>query len=112
MARAGQFRERAYFERLDKTAVDVLDNPATDAWTAIGDRPARLIPMRGNEKPVAGSVAGVHSFELRVRSSAFTRSITTHDRVKVDGVVYQIRATHETEKPGLWVYALERGVAQ
>jgi len=110
MARGGQFRKRAKFSQMDTTARDILDNPI-NGWAALGSRPARLIPLRGNERGAGSGIASVEGFELQVRDSEFTRSITTADRVEVDGVEYQIRAAHDTEKPGLRVFNLERGVA-
>ncbi len=77
---AGQLKGLVTVQRRSE-APDGLGNVKA-GWTALKTGiPARISPMRGGEQVKAKRLASVSDYEIVVRSDAFTRSITTADRI-------------------------------
>lgn len=110
MARAGQLRERATFQREGGDTEDALGD-GDGSWVALDTRWVRMTPLRGSEGVAAQALEASYDYRLEMRDSTFARSITEADRVLVKGVPYQIRSIRPTEKPGMIFMDVERGVA-
>lgn len=109
MARAGQLREKATFER-EGAGVDELGD-SDGSWSVLGTRYVRMVPLRGAEGVAAMALEASFNYRLEMRTSAFAKSITEADRAVVNGVPHQIRSIRPTEKPGMIYLHVERGVA-
>jgi len=96
MARAGNFRERALFERPPaSTDVDLDDygNEADDVLAAIATVWADIrMEGPGSEKLGAGRLEATEVITLRVRDSATMRGVTGGDRVTARGKVWNLQA--------------------
>lgn len=109
MARAGQLREKATFQR-EGGGLDELGD-IDGSWADLGTRSVRMVPLRGAEGVAAQALEASYDYRLEMRDSVFSRSITEADRVVVKGQPYQIRTIRPTEKPGMIFMDVKRGVA-
>lgn len=119
MARAGQLRDRARFERAPSESADADDadyddygNPVGD-WSELGTVWADLRETPGREAIKAGRVESGRSGTLRVRASTMTRAVTAADRVIVRGSTWDIRSGPvQIDRAGALVeFTIETGVA-
>lgn len=89
---SGALRERLLFQSLHSVS-DGYGNE-TEGWDDEKAVWAEIKPLRGGEQVLAQRLSGVQPVVIRVRSSAFTRSIQPDWRaVNVNvGTVYQVKA--------------------
>lgn len=91
MARAGQFRARATFQRRDTAAgLDAYGNPAPAAWADLVTLWADLRETPGREAIAAGRVEATSTGTLRLRGSAAARDLGAGDRVRIRGGLWSI----------------------
>lgn len=95
--RAGDFRERARFERDPSQQsdaeglVDDYGNPISE-WIEIATVGANLRETPGREALAAGRLESTKTGTLRVRASSLTRGISAVDRVFVRNSYWNIRS--------------------
>jgi head-tail adaptor len=90
---AARLRHSVRFERRALSS-DAYGNELADWQPRIGAIWAEVRPLRGSEEVLAAKLQGVAPYELMVRSSTQTRTITPGDRA-IDarsGMVFDIRA--------------------
>lgn len=108
---AGKLKDRVRFLR---RALDE-NNDRLGAWEPEGiAMAARIVAWRGGEAVTASRLGGVQPYEIRVRASSWTRTLTTD--FKVQNVrtrqEYNIRAV-ATDETGAWVDMMtESGTAE
>lgn len=116
MVKAGQFRERAEFQRLSEGAVDAYGNVYT-GWASLATRWADMRETRGKEARgketiEGGAMANTGTATLRVRSDSTTRGITTADRVVIRGTTWAIKGLAQIDRKDTVIeFMIERGVA-
>jgi SPP1 family predicted phage head-tail adaptor len=111
MVKAGQYRERAEFQRLSEGSVDDYGNVYT-GWASLVTRWADMRETTGKEAIEGGAIANAGLATLRVRSDSTTQGITTADRVIVRGVTWAIKGLVQIDqKNTVLEFRLERGVA-
>ncbi len=91
MARAGDFRERATFERLSLSGNDGYGNVQT-TWRHLLTVWADLLETPGREVLSAGGVDASATGTLRVRHSTAAADITAADRIVMRGHYWAIIA--------------------
>lgn len=107
---AGPLRKRVVFER--QTVTSDGGGGGSVTWSTLLTAWGGFAPQRGRERinngRLAESVAGV----LTVRSSSDSRGVTSADRVKIDGVPYQIHSiTNPDQRNQYLEMTVERGAA-
>jgi head-tail adaptor len=111
MAKAGQLREVAVFERLTSGAVDAM---------ATFIQGGRLWPLAmltwlsvlEKEAIQGGELSDVVPATLRLRKDSVTSTFTHADRVTVRGALWAIKSIVQTDRKGAMLEVLiERGVA-
>lgn len=91
MARAGNYRERAAFEReAAGGGLDGYGNPAPGGWSPLVTLWADLRETTGRERIAAGRLEAPATGTLRLRGGAQARGITAADRVVIRGAVWAI----------------------
>ena len=113
MARAGQLRERAVFQRLSEGAIDAYGN-VYSGWANItgGTRWADMRERTGKESIQGGALADTGMATMRVRSDSLTTTITSADRVVIRGTTWAIKNIIQVDaKDTLIEFTLEKGVA-
>lgn len=111
MVKAGQFRERAEFQRLSEGAVDAYGNVYT-GWASLATRWADMRETKGKEAIEGGAMANTGTATLRVRSDSTTRGITTADRVVIRGTTWAIKGLAQIDRKDTAIeFLIERGVA-
>ena len=111
MAKAGQYRERAVFQRLTEGAVDAYGNVYT-GWEALGIRWVDMRERTGKEALRGGALSDIGAATLRVRSDSTTQTITAADRVVIRGYTWAIKDVIQIDaKNTVLEFRLERGVA-
>lgn len=91
MVRAGQFRDRAVFERSPDGLTDEYGDP-TGGWKHLATAWADFRETPGKEAMAAGRLESTKTGTLRVRASAAMRAIHPGDRVTVRGEAWNIRS--------------------
>jgi SPP1 family predicted phage head-tail adaptor len=76
---AGTYRERVRFERRVEGADDGYGNTLLN-WTPLITVAARIDPMTGEERLIAGKLQAVQAYEITVRWSFAARGIKPSDR--------------------------------
>lgn len=109
---AGKLRESLTFQRrsaLDDGAGNT-EGPFADLFTTA----ARVRPLRGAEQILAAKLVGNMSYEIMVRSSSLTRSLTTDDRAidaRDASIVYNLRTiSNDDEHDEYLVIIAQTGV--
>lgn len=96
MAPAGKQRKRVTFERRPTTRDDY--GAQSNDWSALFTMWGGLRETSGRERVRAGALQAPMSGVLTVRSMSDTRGITEADRVKIDGVVWNIRGIRDPDQ--------------
>lgn len=115
MSGAGSLTERVAFERRNQVNPDAPHDYGNtlDTWVPEFECAAEYKHLRGSEQVMQARLAGTHTQIIRVRATAFTRSVAADWRVRDvrRGTVFNIRDV--TLDPGLaWVDLLvQSGVA-
>lgn len=93
-------RERVRFARRRENGDDGYGNIQYEWKTIAGPMAARIKPARGTEDVLAQRLSGVGVFEVIVRSSSSTRSLTPEDRcINVrSGEIMNIRSIINTDE--------------
>lgn len=111
MVRAGQYRERASFERLSEGAIDAYGNVYT-GWASLATRWADMRERTGKEDIKGGVLSDVGAATMRVRADSTTGAITAADRVVIRGATWNIKDIIQVDAKGTVLeFKLERGVA-
>lgn len=111
MVKAGQYRERAVFQRLTDGGVDEYGNTYT-GWEALVTRWADMRERTGKEAISGGALSNVGQATMRVRSDSATQAVTTADRVLLRGYSWAIKDVIQVDrKATVLEFRLERGVA-
>jgi|TARA_R110000796_G_scaffold115588_1_gene227698 head-tail adaptor len=111
MARAGLFRDRVTFQRLDSGTVDAYGNVYT-GWANLATRSADLRERTGKEAIEGGALADVSLATMRCRADSVTSAVTAADRVVARGITWAIKnCTQVDAKDTLVEFILEKGVA-
>lgn len=113
MAKAGNLRERAVFQRLSEGAIDAYGN-VYSGWANItgGTRWADMRERTGKEAIKSGALLDVGVATMRCRSDSLTSTITTADRVQIRGTTWAIKGIIQVDaKDTLIEFTLEKGVA-
>jgi len=111
MVKAGQYRERAEFQRLDEGAVDAYGN-VYSGWSTLASRWADMREQTGKEDIQGGVLADVGRATMRVRSDSTTQGITAADRVVIRGSTWAIKDVIQVDRKATMLeFKLERGVA-
>jgi SPP1 family predicted phage head-tail adaptor len=111
MVRAGQYRERAAFERLTDGSIDAYGNTYT-GWEALATRWADMRERTGKEDIQGGVLSDVGAATMRVRKDSTTSTITAADRVVIRGATWAIKDVIQVDRKGTVLeFKLERGVA-
>lgn len=111
MVKAGQYRERAEFQRLNEGAVDAYGN-VYSGWAALATRWADMREQTGKEDIQGGVLSDVGRATMRVRSDSTTNGITAADRVVIRDATWAIRDVIQVDRKGTMLeLKLERGVA-
>lgn len=111
MVKAGQYRERAEFQRLSEGAVDAYGN-VYDDWATLATRWADMREQTGKEDIQGGVLSDVGRATMRVRSDSTTSGITAADRVVIRGATWAIKDVIQVDRKGTMLeFKLERGVA-
>ena len=111
MAKAGQLREVAVFERLTSGAVDAYGN-IYSGWSSLATRSVDLVERLGKEAIQGGELSDVVPATMRVRKDSVSETITHADRVTVRGSIWAIKSIVQTDRKGEMLEMLiERGVA-
>ena len=77
---AGELKSRLSVQRRRKVADDGLGNTAGPFSTVTSGVAARVQDTRGGEEVRQGRIAGISNYDVVVRASEATRSITEADR--------------------------------
>lgn len=88
----GELRHRVRFE--SRQSVENELGEIVGGWRSIASGvPARLIVTKGGEDVRAARMGGTITFDLTIRSTSATRSITTADRMvdERSGTVYALK---------------------
>jgi len=115
MVKAGQYRERAEFQRLSEGAVDGYGN-VYSGWTTLATRWADMREQTGKqtgkEDIQGGVLSDVGRATMRVRSDSTSNGITAADRVLIRGATWAIKDVIQVDRKGTMLeFKLERGVA-
>lgn len=111
MVKAGQYRERAVFQRLSEGSVDDYGNVYT-GWSKLITRWADMRETTGKEAISGGAMLNTGMATMRVRSDSETQGITTADRVVIRGVTWAIKGLVQIDRKNTVLeFKLERGVA-
>jgi SPP1 family predicted phage head-tail adaptor len=111
MVKAGQYRERASFERLTEGSVDDYGN-VYSGWASLATRWADMRERTGKEDIQGGALSDVGAATMRVRSDSTTKGITSADRVIIRGKTWAIKDVIQVDRKGTVLeFKLERGVA-
>jgi len=111
MVKAGQYRERAEFQRLSEGAVDAYGN-VYSGWSSLATRWADMRERTGKEDIQGGVLSDVGAATMRVRSDSTTQGITAADRVIIRGKIWAIKDVIQVDRKGTMLeFKLERGVA-
>lgn len=111
MVKAGQYRERAEFQRLSEGAVDAYGNVYTD-WKTLATRWADMREQTGKEDIQGGVLSDVGRATMRVRSDSTTNGVTAADRVLIRGNTWAIKDVIQVDRKATMLeFKLERGVA-
>ena len=139
MVKAGQYRERAEFQRLldkylpedwilhdfawsdaglwyDSSAwkdgqTDAYGNVYTE-WSSLATRWADMRETTGKEAIEGGAMFNTGMATMRVRSDSTTQGVTTADRVVIRGVTWAIKGLVQIDRKNtILEFKLERGVA-
>jgi len=111
MVKAGQYRERATFERLSEGSVDAYGNTYT-GWASLATRWADMRERTGKEDIQGGVLSDVGAATMRVRSDSTTSAITSADRVTIRGRTWAIKDVIQVDRKNTVLeFKLERGVA-
>jgi len=111
MVKAGQYRERAEFQRLSEGAVDAYGN-VYSGWSSLATRWADMRERTGKEDIQGGALSDVGAATMRVRSDSTTQGITAADRVIIRGKTWAIKDVIQVDRKGTMLeFKLERGVA-
>jgi len=111
MVKAGQYRERAEFQRLSEGAVDAYGN-VYSGWSSLATRWADMRERTGKEDIQGGALSDVGAATMRVRSDSTTQVITAADRVIIRGKTWAIKDVIQVDRKGTMLeFKLERGVA-
>lgn len=115
--RAGQLRERVYFERRE----DADDGYGTEEGTfarlypaVSGSVAAEIMPVRGREQVLAARLTGTTVYEITVRWCTALAGLKEDDRCVNDrtGEIYNIRAIVNPDMKRRWLaLTCEAGVA-
>lgn len=111
MVKAGQYSERAEFQRLSSGAIDAYGNVYT-GWATLATRWADMRERTGKEMIQGGALADVGQATLRTRKDSTTSAITSADRVVVRGKTWAIKSVVQVDsKATIMEFILEKGVA-
>ena len=111
MVRAGQYRERAEFQRLSEGSVDAYGNVYT-GWATLFTSWADMRETTGKESIEGGALLNTGIATLRVRSDSETRAVTTADRIVIRGATWAIKGIVQIDRKNTVLeFKLERGVA-
>jgi len=111
MVKAGQYRERASFQRLSEGDVDAYGN-VYSGWASFATRWADMRERTGKEDIQGGVLSDVGAATMRVRSDSTTNTITAADRVIIRGKTWAIKDVIQVDRKGTVLeFKLERGVA-
>jgi len=111
MVKAGQYRERAEFQRLSEGSVDSYGNVYT-GWSSLATRWADMRETTGKEAIEGGAMFNTSMATMRVRSDSTTQGVTTADRVVIRGVTWAIKGLVQIDRKNTVLeFKLERGVA-
>lgn len=111
MVKAGQYRERAEFQRLSEGSVDAYGN-VYSGWTSLTTRWADMRETTGKESIEGGAMLNTGIATMRVRSDSTTQAITTADRVVIRGSTWAIKGLVQIDRKNTVLeFKLERGVA-
>ena len=111
MVKAGQYRERAEFQRLSEGAVDAYGN-VYSGWATLATRWADMREQTGKEDIQGGVLSDVGRATMRVRSDSTTNGVTAADRVVIRGATWAIKDVIQVDRKGTMLeFKLERGVA-
>jgi len=111
MVKAGQYRERAEFQRLSEGSVDSYGNVYT-GWSSLATRWADMRETTGKEAIEGGAMFNTGMATMRVRSDSTTQGVTTADRVVIRGVTWAIKGLVQIDRKNTVLeFKLERGVA-
>lgn len=111
MVKAGQYREKAEFQRLIEGAVDAYGNAYT-GWQLLAFRQADMREQTGKEDIQGGVLSDVGRATMRVRSDSTTQTITAADRIILRGYTWAIKDVIQVDRKNTVLeFKLERGVA-
>ena len=104
MVKAGQYRERAEFQRLSEGSVDSYGNVYT-GWSSLATRWADMRETTGKEAIEGGAMFNTGMATMRVRSYSTTQGITTADRVVIRGVTWAIKGLVQIDRKS-WIISI------
>lgn len=111
MVKAGQYSERAEFQRLSSGAIDEYGNVYT-GWVKLTTRWADMRERTGKEMIQGGALSDVGQATLRTRKDSTTDDITSADRVVIRGKTWAIKSVVQVDSKGtIMEFILEKGVA-
>lgn len=108
---AGDLRAAITIQRQSTTANAAGD--LTGSWSNVATVAASIHSTRGGESVRAQRLSGIEPFDIVVRSSASTRSITTADRlIDRDGRTFNVKWTGDLDGRGrfAWITAEAGGL--
>lgn len=106
--RGGRLRKRVIFERSGRA--NDGGGGAAVSWAPIGTVWGGYRPETSSERLDAGRLQSETAGTLTIRSSIFARTITSADRVIIDGIPHQIRSiTNPDQKDAGLALLVERG---
>lgn len=97
----GSLRHRVVIQR--STTADDGKGGQTDAWATLATVWAEVLPMRGNERRMAGALTAEIQYRVRVR---YRTDITVQptDRIEWGGVTLEVHAvTDEDGRHRFWL---------
>jgi len=110
---AGDLRQAITVQR--KTTTPNAAGDLTGSWANVATLAASIMPTRGGETVRAQRLGGISPFDIVVRSSSVTRSITSADRlIDRDGQAYNVKWAGNLDGRDrfIWIAAEAGGLTQ